>query len=71
MMQMNEWNTENIERLCGVLVRNREENAKQPSKVIKPAKVPMWSKEMSLETYEKQIRAWSDINEDVTEYSRY
>ena len=53
MLQMNEWNCENIERFCAVLVRNREENAKQPSKVIKPAKVPVWSKEMSMETYEK------------------
>ena len=26
---------------------------------------------MSLETFEKQIQAWSQINEDVPEYSRY
>ena len=71
MREMNTWNTDNIERLCGVLVRSREESAKHPSKVIKPAKVPTWSKEMSLETFEKQIQAWSQINEDVPEYSRY
>ena len=71
MKQMNEWNAENIERLCGVLIRSREESAKQPSKVIKLAKVPNWSKEMSMETFEKQIKAWSEINEDVPEYSRY
>ena len=33
--------------------------------------MPTWSKEMSLETFEKQIQAWSQINEDVPEYSRY
>ena len=42
MREMNAWNNENIERLCGVLVRSREESARQPSKVIKPAKVPTY-----------------------------
>ena len=37
MKNMNERNTENIEKLCGVLIRSKEESANQPSKVIKAA----------------------------------
>ena len=66
---MNNKSTENTEKLCGILIKNKEENAKQPSKVIKPAKVPAWSKDMSLEVFEKQIKAWIEINSDAPEYS--
>ena len=34
-------------------------------KLTQPAEVPSWSKDMSLETYAKQIATWTDINEDV------
>ena len=67
---MNEKNMDNIEKLCGIIVKSRDENAK-PSKVIKTAKVPIWSKEMSLETFSKQISTWNEVNLDVPEYSRY
>ena len=61
---------DNIEKRCGIIVKSRDENAK-PSKVIKTAKVPIWSKEMSLETFSKQISTWNEVNLDVPEYSRY
>ena len=41
------------------------------SKLTKPAKVPSWTKDMSLETYVKQLATWQDINEDVPEYVKY
>ena len=34
-------------------------------KLTKPAKVPSWMKDMSLETYNKQLTTWSEIFEDV------
>ena len=41
------------------------------SKLTKPAKVPSWTKDMSLETYTKQLTTWTGINEDVPEYVKY
>ena len=41
------------------------------AKLTKLAKVPSWTKDMSLETYSKQIAIWTDINEDVPEYVKY
>ena len=44
--------------MCGVLIKSKEESVKLPSKGIKPAKVPAWSKDMSLEVFETQIKAF-------------
>ena len=41
------------------------------AQLTKPAKVPSWMKDMSLETYAKQIATWTDINEDIPEYVKY
>ena len=41
------------------------------SKLTKPAKVPSWTKDMSLETNSKQLTMWTGINEDVPEYVKY
>ena len=41
------------------------------SKLTKPAKVPSWTKDMSLETYTKQIMTWTGIDEDVPEYVEF
>ena len=43
----------------------------RPSKLTKPAKVPSWTKDMSLETYVKQLTAWQQINEDIPETAKY
>ena len=40
-------------------------NGGRYTKLSKPAKAPLWSKDMSLETYTKQITTWSKIDEDV------
>ena len=41
------------------------------SKLIKPAKVPSWTKDMSLETYIKLILTWTGIDEDVPEFMKF
>ena len=41
------------------------------SKLTKPAKVPSWTKHMSLEKYTKQLTRWTGINEDVPEYVKH
>ena len=42
-----------------------EARVNKVTKLTKPAKVPSWTKDMSLETYAKQITTWTGINEDV------
>ena len=37
-----------------LLVTNMEESANNPSKVMKPAKVHVWSKDMSLAVFEEK-----------------
>ena len=54
LTEINIKNRENTEKLCRVLTKSNEESAKQPRKVIKPAKVPAWSKEISLENFESK-----------------
>ena len=69
-------NTENIKSLFQN-VRKREHSpssnspSPKPAKLTKPAKVPSWTKDMSLETYVKQLTTWQEINEDVPEFARY
>ena len=43
----------------------------RPAKLTKPAKVPSWTKDMSLETYVKQLTTWQEINEDIPEFAKY
>ena len=38
--------------------------AARMAKLVKPAKVPTWTKDLTLETYAKQLHMWSDILED-------
>ena len=48
-----------------------EARVNRVTKLTKPAKVPSWTKDMSLETYAKQIATWTGINEDVSEYFKF
>ena len=43
----------------------------RPAKLTKPAKVPSWTKDISLETYVKQLTTWQEINEDIPEFAKY
>ena len=41
------------------------------AKLLKPAKAPTWTKDLTLETYTKQLHTWSDILEDIPKYIKY
>ena len=41
------------------------------AKLVKPAKVPTWTKDMTLQMYAKQLHMWSDILENYPEYVQY
>ena len=46
-------------------------NKDRPNKLVKPAKVPSWSKGMKLEAYEKSLEVWMEMNKDLSEAVRY
>ena len=48
-----------------VIVNNK------PKLLTKPAEVPMWTKDITLETYIKQIQSWSDVLEEIPEHVKY
>ena len=60
-------------RLVDSLKAKKEETVAEvrPARVTKPAKVPSWTRDLTLETYIKQIEAWNDINEDVPINTKY
>ena len=41
------------------------------TKLTKPAKVPSWSHDMLMETFTKQLRTWTEINDDVPEFVKF
>ena len=43
----------------------------KPKLLTKPAKVPVWTKDITLETYIKQIKLWSDVLEEIPEHVKY
>ena len=43
----------------------------KPKLLTKPAKVPVWTKDLTLETYIKQIQSWSDVLEEIPEHVKY
>ena len=43
----------------------------RPNKLVKPAKVPSWSKGMKLDVYVKSLQVWMEMNKDVSEAVRY
>ena len=57
-------NTETMKSFFFQNLRKRElspsvhHSSSRPAKLTKPAKVPSWTKDMSLETYVKQLTTW-------------
>ena len=43
----------------------------QTTKLTKPAKVPSQTKDLTLETYSKQLQTWTDILEDIPEFVKF
>ena len=68
-------NTKNIKSLLNVRKREHSPSvhpsSHRPAKLTKPAKVPSWTKDMSLETYVKQLTTWQQINEDIPEFGKF
>ena len=60
-----------LERLADILEKKwSEEDKAKPrnmARVVKLAKVPMWRKDMILETFERQLYIWKMSNRDVPE----
>ena len=38
------------------------------TKLTKLAKVPSWTKDLTLETYSKQLQTWTDILQELVEF---
>merc|ERR1712082_541517 len=43
----------------------------RPNKLVKPAKVPSWTKSMKLEAYRKALEVLMEMNKDVSEAVRF
>ena len=43
----------------------------KPRLLTKPTKVPVCTKDLTLETYIKQIQSWSDVLEEIPEHVKY
>ena len=73
MVQINEQNTGNLGKVVDALKTRKEESAGETrtAHVTKPAKVPSSTKDLSLETYIKQIETWNKVNEDVPPNTKY
>ena len=64
MKQMSDAITKGNENICKMLQG-------RPNKLVKPAKVPSWSKSMKLEAYLKALEVWMEMNKDVSEAVRF
>merc|ERR1712240_628103 len=63
MKQMTDAITKGNEKIC-------EAFKGRPNKLVKPAKVPIWSKYMKLDEYLKALEVWMEMNSDVSELVR-
>ena len=41
------------------------------NKLVKPAKIPSWSKDKKLDAYLKVVEVWIEMNKDVSEAVRF
>ena len=71
--QISGQNSENMTKLVDSLKTRKEETVSEvrTARVTKPAKVPSWTKDLTLETYVKQVETWNDVNEDVPSNTKY
>ena len=63
-----------MERLCKKLTKEenfRVSTTSTISKVVKPAKVPTWTKEITLETHRKQIVTQDEVNHEAPQNNDY
>ena len=64
-----------LERLMEMLEKKWSEedkaNPRSMAGVVKPVKVPTWTKDMTLETFERQLDIWKMTNVDVPENTEF
>ena len=46
-------------------------NGGKAAKIVKPAKVPVWTQKMELRTYMKALDIWTEQNRDLSEIQRF
>ena len=73
MVQISGQNTDNMTKLMDSLKAKKEETVVEvrTARVTKPTKVPSWTRDLTLETYIKQVETWNDVNEDVPSNTKY
>ena len=77
MVQISGQNTDNIGKVVDAIKHRKEESTGETAhtaraaRLTKPAKVPSWTNDISLETYVKQIETWDEVNEDVPPITKY
>ena len=81
LVHLSSQSTENMEGLTNAFRATTTElvdsltrkagDVSRSTKLTKPAKVPNWTKDLTLEIYAKQIRAWNTASEDVPVNTRY
>ena len=73
IFQITEQNMGNIDKIVKALKTKKEESGMKVriACVTKPAKVLTWTRNLSLESYIKQIETWNEVNEDVPTNMKY
>ena len=51
--------------------KNEAKSISTTSKLVKPPKPPTWTKEMAFDTFQKQVRRWSNNEKQITEIDKY
>merc|ERR1712240_728276 len=64
-----------MKQMAVAIAKGNEEVCKvfrgRPNKLVKPAKVPSWSKDMKLDASLKVLEVWMQMNSDVSEAVRF
>merc|ERR1711873_46060 len=64
-----------MKQMSDAITKGNENLIKQlqgkPGKLVKPAKVPSWTKSMKLEAYLRALEVWMEMNKDVSEAVRF
>ena len=53
------------------IIESMKVKENKTAKLIKPAKVQAWTKEMTLAMYLKALKAWMEQNKDISEHVRF
>ena len=73
LVQISGQNTENMNVLVESLKDGslKNDESVKTARLTKPVKVPTWTKNITLETYIKQIETLNEVNEDVLRNTKY